>query len=98
MTIASRDGKIDIAAALELLAQRGITRVMVEAGPILAAAFLRADLIDEAVLFRAVHDIGENGIDALDGLPLSALTQSTRLKPIGTEKLGDDTVEMFERV
>ncbi len=97
MTIASRDGKIDIAAALALLAQRGITRLMVEAGPILAAAFLHADLVDEAVLFRAAHDIGENGIDALDGLPLSALTQSTRLKPIGTENLGDDTVEMFER-
>ena len=28
---------------------------MVEAGPILAAAFLRADLVDEAALFRAPH-------------------------------------------
>ena len=97
MAVASRDGKIDIAAALELLAQRGITRLMVEAGPILAAAFLRADLVDEATLFRSTHVIGKNGIDALDGLPLSALTQSPRLKPIGTEKLRDDTVEMFER-
>jgi diaminohydroxyphosphoribosylaminopyrimidine deaminase/5-amino-6-(5-phosphoribosylamino)uracil reductase len=97
MAVASHDGKIDLAAALERLARRGITRLMVEAGPILAAAFLRADLVDEAALFRAAHDIGEDGIDALDGLPLSALTQSAQLKLIGTEKLGDDTVEMFER-
>ena len=41
--------------------------------------------------------IGRDGIDALDGLPLSALTLSPRLRSIGTELLGEDTVEMFER-
>jgi diaminohydroxyphosphoribosylaminopyrimidine deaminase/5-amino-6-(5-phosphoribosylamino)uracil reductase len=81
-----------------LLAQRGITRLMVEAGPILAAAFLRADLVDEAALFRSSNPIAGAGIDALEGLPLSALTQSPRLKSFGIERLGQDTLEMFERV
>ncbi len=37
------------ARVLQHLAERGITRLMVEAGPILAAAFLAADLVDEAI-------------------------------------------------
>jgi diaminohydroxyphosphoribosylaminopyrimidine deaminase/5-amino-6-(5-phosphoribosylamino)uracil reductase len=91
------DGKLDLAAVLKLLAQRGITRLMVESGPILAAAFLRADLVDEATLFRSPAIIGPDGIDALDGLPLSALTQSPRLNAIERETVGADTVERFER-
>ena len=70
---------------------------MVEAGPILTAAFVRADLVDEAALFRSPSTIGPDGIDALDGLPLSALTQSPRLKAVGGAEIGVDRVEMFER-
>jgi diaminohydroxyphosphoribosylaminopyrimidine deaminase/5-amino-6-(5-phosphoribosylamino)uracil reductase len=91
------DGKPGLAAVLKLLAQRGITRLMVESGPILAAAFLRADLVDEAALFRSPAAIGPAGIDALDGLPLSALTQSRRLTAVGSETIGADTIETFER-
>src|SRR5215468_3451671 len=91
------DGKLDLAAVLKLLAQRGITRLMVETGPTPAAAFLRADLVDEAALFRSPAIIGPDGIDALDGLPLSALTQSPRLNAIDRETVGADTVETFER-
>jgi diaminohydroxyphosphoribosylaminopyrimidine deaminase/5-amino-6-(5-phosphoribosylamino)uracil reductase len=99
MAVPPGGGKIDLAAALALLAQRGITRLMLEAGPILAAAFLRADLVDEAALFRSSDPIGSEGIDALDGLPLSALTKSPRLKSFGgIESLGRDALEMFERV
>jgi diaminohydroxyphosphoribosylaminopyrimidine deaminase/5-amino-6-(5-phosphoribosylamino)uracil reductase len=83
---------------LKLLAQRGITRLMVEAGPIVAAAFLRADLVDEATLLRSPSAVGADGIDALDGLPLSALTRSPRLNAIGGEALGADRIEMFERM
>lgn len=90
-------GGLDLAAVLEALAGRGITRLMVEAGPILATAFLRADLVDEAVVFRAPTAIGPDGIDALDGLPLSALTRSPRLKATGSEAVGADMVETFER-
>ncbi len=91
------DGRLDLGAVLKLLAGRGITRLMVEAGPILAAAFVRADLVDEAAIFRSSAPIGAEGIDALDGLPLSALVQSPRLKAVGSEAVGPDTVEIFER-
>jgi diaminohydroxyphosphoribosylaminopyrimidine deaminase/5-amino-6-(5-phosphoribosylamino)uracil reductase len=95
--VATTGGRLDLVHVLKLLARRGITRVMVEGGPILAAAFLRADLVDEAALFRSPNVIGPQGIDALDGLPLSALTRSPRLKALGSEAIGADTVETFER-
>jgi diaminohydroxyphosphoribosylaminopyrimidine deaminase/5-amino-6-(5-phosphoribosylamino)uracil reductase len=87
----------DLAATLKLLAERGITRLMIEGGPIVAAAFLAADLVDEAVLLRAPMTIGADGIEALDGLPLTALTRSQRLRSRGVEEIGPDSIETFER-
>jgi diaminohydroxyphosphoribosylaminopyrimidine deaminase/5-amino-6-(5-phosphoribosylamino)uracil reductase len=72
--------------------------LLVEAGPIAATAFLRADLVDGAALLRSPSALGADGIDALDGLPLSALTQSPRLKAIDSEAVGADRIEMFERL
>jgi diaminohydroxyphosphoribosylaminopyrimidine deaminase/5-amino-6-(5-phosphoribosylamino)uracil reductase len=92
------NGALDLLPAMKLLAERGITRLMVEGGPTLAAALLRADLIDEAVLFRGPAAIGLDGIDALEGLPLASLTRSSRLKFLGSEPMGADTVERYERV
>jgi diaminohydroxyphosphoribosylaminopyrimidine deaminase/5-amino-6-(5-phosphoribosylamino)uracil reductase len=97
LRVASTDPALDLAAALSLLAERGITRLMVEAGPILSAAFVRADLVDEAVVFRSPNPIGSDGIGALEGLTLEALTQSSRLRATGREPVGDDMVEFFER-
>ena len=39
---------------------------MVEGGPTLAAAFIAADLVDEAILFHSAKVVGADGIDALD--------------------------------
>ncbi len=89
------EGGLDLHAVLQALAARGITRLMVEAGPRLSAAFLRADLVDEAFLLRGRDAIGADGIDALDGLALSALTGP--LKLIGTEQVGADSHQHFER-
>jgi diaminohydroxyphosphoribosylaminopyrimidine deaminase/5-amino-6-(5-phosphoribosylamino)uracil reductase len=89
------EGGLDLHAILQALATRGITRAMVEAGPKVAASLLRADLVDEAQLLRGPSAIGPDGIDALDGLPLSALTGTLDL--VGTERVGADTHFHFER-
>ena len=94
--VEAKDGRLDLHAVLKTLADRGITRVMVEGGPTVAAAFVQAELVDEAALFRSPHALGE-GIDALEGLPLTALTKSAVLKSQRTEAVGDDTLELFTR-
>jgi diaminohydroxyphosphoribosylaminopyrimidine deaminase/5-amino-6-(5-phosphoribosylamino)uracil reductase len=94
--VEGKDGRLDLAAVLTALAGRGITRLMVEGGPTVAASFLKADLVDEAALFRSPNPLGA-GIDALEGLPLTALTKSPKLKPVASETVGTDTLELFER-
>ena len=54
---------------------------MVEGGPTLAAAFIAADLVDEAVLFHSDKVVGADGIEALDAAALAMLKQ--RLKLVG---------------
>jgi diaminohydroxyphosphoribosylaminopyrimidine deaminase/5-amino-6-(5-phosphoribosylamino)uracil reductase len=95
--VAAGNAGLDLEAALKLLASRGITRLMVEAGPLLAAAFLNADLVDEAVLLRSPKALGADAIDALEGLRLEALTSSSRLQLVDTEQAGPDRIELYRR-
>jgi diaminohydroxyphosphoribosylaminopyrimidine deaminase/5-amino-6-(5-phosphoribosylamino)uracil reductase len=61
---------------------------MVEGGPTLAAAFIAADLVDEAVLFHSPKIVGADGVDALATGALEALTR--RLKQVSSEPVGPD--------
>jgi diaminohydroxyphosphoribosylaminopyrimidine deaminase / 5-amino-6-(5-phosphoribosylamino)uracil reductase len=86
---------LDLTDILGFLAAKGITRLMVEGGPSLAAAFLAADLVDEAILFHSAKVVGPDGIDALDGAAMTALRQ--RLNRISSEQVGPDRQELFAR-
>src|SRR5581483_11294844 len=97
LRVAEVDGRLDLASVVSGLAERGITRLMVEAGPILAAAFLKADLVDEAVLLRSASPLGLDAIDALEGMSLEQFTRSRRFIMAGGEAVGADTIERFER-
>jgi diaminohydroxyphosphoribosylaminopyrimidine deaminase/5-amino-6-(5-phosphoribosylamino)uracil reductase len=93
--VSDQNGKLDLDEVLKVLAEQGVTRLMVEGGPTVAAAFVSGDLVDEAALFRADKTVGADGIDALEGMALDALIGSLRSR--GVEKLGSDTLETFER-
>jgi diaminohydroxyphosphoribosylaminopyrimidine deaminase/5-amino-6-(5-phosphoribosylamino)uracil reductase len=97
LRVAAPGGRLDLARALQALAERGITRLMVESGPILTAAFVNADLVDEAVVFRSPNALGPDAIDALEGISLAALTDSPRLTLTATESSGADTVQSYAR-
>ena len=89
------DGRLDLDAVLKTLYGEGITRLMVEGGPTVAASFVNAGLVDEVALLRGAREIGAGGIDALEGLPLDRLTEG--LTQIGSEPLGADTLEWYGR-
>ena len=63
---------------MKFLAAQGITRLMVEGGPALAAAFIAADLVDEAVLFHSPKSSAPTGSMRLTRRRMTALTE--RLK------------------
>lgn len=95
--IGSDGGRLDLRELLSILSTEGITRLMVEGGPTVAASFVGADLVDEAVIFQSDKSIGNDGIAALEGIPLEALTQSQHLKSLGSEQLGSDRADHFGR-
>jgi diaminohydroxyphosphoribosylaminopyrimidine deaminase/5-amino-6-(5-phosphoribosylamino)uracil reductase len=88
-------GRLDLDAVLKILAGEGITRLMLEGGSTLAASFVTADLVDEAALLYSEKLIGDDGIAPLEGMPLDAL--NGHLRAAGSERLGPDTLEHYER-
>ncbi len=89
------DGRLDLEEVLKVLAGQGITRLMVEGGPKVAGAIAAAGLVDEVALLRGEKTIGANGIEPLEGMPLNGFTGQLHAR--GSEKLGPDMLEIFER-
>jgi diaminohydroxyphosphoribosylaminopyrimidine deaminase / 5-amino-6-(5-phosphoribosylamino)uracil reductase len=92
MRVSAAGGKVDLGEALWLLATREITRVLVEAGPILAAALVKANLVDEAVIVRSPKMLGDEAIPGLEGMSLAALLENPRLAVAERRDVGDDTL------
>jgi diaminohydroxyphosphoribosylaminopyrimidine deaminase/5-amino-6-(5-phosphoribosylamino)uracil reductase len=69
-------GRPDTRAMAAALAERGLTRVLLEGGGELATAFLRAGLIDRVAWFHAPRVVGAEGIPAVGGLRISAIADA----------------------
>jgi diaminohydroxyphosphoribosylaminopyrimidine deaminase/5-amino-6-(5-phosphoribosylamino)uracil reductase len=92
---ASASGALDLTAVLALLAARGLTRVLVEGGSAIAAAFLGAGLIDRLVWFQAPLVIGGDGLAAVGALGRDALADCPRFAPLNPSALAPDAVQVY---
>ena len=90
-------GRPDIAAALRILGERGLTRLLVEGGGRLIASLLAAGMIDRLVWFRAPIVIGGDGIPGAAAIGVERLAQAPRWRRIGQVELGDDVMETYAR-
>ena len=88
---------LDLLAVLHALAEKGITRLLVEGGARVASSFVAAGMVDEVWLLRGPDAVGTDGIAALDALPLTAITQSPAFKRSASETLQKDTLTIYER-
>jgi diaminohydroxyphosphoribosylaminopyrimidine deaminase / 5-amino-6-(5-phosphoribosylamino)uracil reductase len=95
--VRTEDGRVRLEGSLNALAARGITSLMVEGGPILARALLNEDLVDEATIMRGPITIGDEGVPALDGLPIETITASPRFREIVSMTCGDDSYADYVR-
>ncbi len=59
--VAGDEGRIDFAAALDALGERGIVDLLIEGGATVAAALLREGLVDRAVFYLAAALAGGQG-------------------------------------
>lgn len=81
----------DPAAALAALAEREVRHVLVEGGPTVSAAFLRAGLVDRVLTYIAPMLLG-SGRPAVGDLGVSTLTRGLRLRTEDVLRLGPDVL------
>ncbi len=88
--------QLDLHAILRLLADRGITRLMVEGGPILAEQFAKGNLLDQVVLLTGTERIGE-GYPALGAALQHHLAHWSAGDSMETLMVGCDQMQVFWR-
>jgi diaminohydroxyphosphoribosylaminopyrimidine deaminase/5-amino-6-(5-phosphoribosylamino)uracil reductase len=79
------------------LAGRGLTRVLIEGGGAVAAAFLKAGLVDEIAWFRAPTVAGGDGIGAIGAFSMVNLTDLPAFKRRETLVFEADTLDILDR-
>ena len=88
-------GQPDIAVVLHALAERGITRLLVEGGAIVHAAFLDRGLADRLEVFTAPMMLGGAGKGAVAALAAISLDESPRFERVSCRSVGPDMLESF---
>lgn len=88
--LANAAGKVDLMVLLQLLAQRGVNEVLLEAGQGLNGAFLHAGLIDEFIFYYAPKLMGD-AAKAMFAMPeLTEMQQATDLQIFDVRQVGGD--------
>jgi diaminohydroxyphosphoribosylaminopyrimidine deaminase/5-amino-6-(5-phosphoribosylamino)uracil reductase len=87
-------GWLDLREVLATLAERGITRVLCEGGPVLADNFAAAGLIDEVVLATGEGRLHEPGVPALG--PTLGAALASRFRLVASEHAGPDRLDFYE--
>lgn len=90
-------GGVDVKAALHLLADRGVTSVLVEAGGRLIASLLKAGLVDQLIWTRSAGLIGADGLPSLAGMGLETLEEGCIFSRQKLRCSGPDVIEIFTR-
>ncbi|NBX03892.1 MAG: hypothetical protein EBR02_07545 [Alphaproteobacteria bacterium] len=80
---------------LKTLAEKGVTRVLVEAGKTLSTAFFHSGCVDKIYWFRAPKLIGEDGLSGVGSGFAAELASASHFKRERLLQLGDDTLEVL---
>ena len=82
-------GEHDLDGLLKALDQRGAVSILLEGGPTVAGAFLRAGLVDRVIGFVAPALLGA-GPAALADAGVGTIDQAIRMRLVDVTRLGDD--------
>lgn len=91
-------GRLDLPAVMKLLGLLGVTRLMVEGGPQVAAALLDDGLVDEVAVLQSPDALGAGALDALAGRPLARLTEPVGFAVVERTELGRDSLMRLRRL
>ncbi len=88
--IACSDRHIDLQALVARLAEAGVNELLVEAGPLLAGSFFRANLIDELVVYMAPKLMGSSAQGLLHMPEISTMAKAKPLELQDIRMVGND--------
>jgi diaminohydroxyphosphoribosylaminopyrimidine deaminase/5-amino-6-(5-phosphoribosylamino)uracil reductase len=83
-------GRLDLDAAMRLLAARGVNEVQVEAGPALCGTLFGRGLVDELLLYVAPVVLGDSARSLLALPALTDMASRWRLRTIERREIGED--------
>ena len=83
--------------ALAELGKRGLTRLLLEGGSQLVAAFLRAGLVDRIAWFRASSIFGGDGLPTAAAFGVERIAEAPSFRRLAQIPCGDDTLEYLAR-
>jgi diaminohydroxyphosphoribosylaminopyrimidine deaminase/5-amino-6-(5-phosphoribosylamino)uracil reductase len=89
--------RVDIAAAARELGERGLTRVLIEGGGAVAAAFLKSNLVDRVSLYHGGRALGADSRSAVGALGLQKLDFAPRFSLVSSRVVDGDTLETWRR-
>lgn len=90
-------GRVDARAAAKALGDRRLTRVLIEGGGQVAAAFLKADLVDRVTSYQAGLLLGADSRSAVGPLGLEKLGFAPRFTLVSSRIVGGDALETWHR-
>jgi diaminohydroxyphosphoribosylaminopyrimidine deaminase/5-amino-6-(5-phosphoribosylamino)uracil reductase len=80
----------DPAQALRQLAGHEVRHLLIEGGPTVATAFLRAGLVNQLDCYLAPALLGAGGLAAIGPLGIESVDQASRWRTRRLERIGDD--------
>ncbi len=91
----TNSGHVDVKAVSAVLAEQGITRLLIEGGASVATSFLSNSLVDRVYAFRAPQIIGADGLAAIGPLGLARVADGPRFVRYDTQIIEDDCVDLY---
>ncbi len=92
-----QDGLLDPVNVAGVLAERGITRLLIEGGPHVARSFLEAGIVDDVVLFQGCSSTGDNGLQPFVTDGVERLTSRDGFGVLGSRALGPDVMTVYAK-
>ena len=72
----TKDAMLPLRDVCQILSEKGINRLLVEGGSLLAASFLNEQLVDEVIWLQSPKILGGDGLPAIGNLSLQTLEDS----------------------
>ena len=90
-------GQINLDAAMKVLAEKGLTRVLVEGGGKVVTSFLKAGLFDRVLWFHNASILGSEAHNAFQEMGVTSLNKKINLNYFTRRIFGEDMLDIYKK-